>query len=129
MSLQAMQEAKAASDIKRKYLLDQLEKLKQYATSLDSEAAPVKIRLEDARKAAEAVHVNEFRRLVQDILSSLDERYKQIVAAHDNLPIFVKAFGANTEDEAPSEADASEEESDDESGYSTESAVSSQLSH
>ena len=78
----------AAKERAKQVLLDQYNHLKQYATSLDSDASPVKIRLEQAREAAEAIDEVKFEELAHGIVVTLDERYKKIANARGNLPVF-----------------------------------------
>lgn len=80
--------AKAAGERAKQTLLDQHNQLKQYATSLDSDAAPVKIRLEQAREAAEAIDETQFEKLAHGIFLTLEERYNKIAAARKDVPIF-----------------------------------------
>lgn len=80
--------AKAAKERAKQALLDQYNQLKQYATSLDSDAAPVKIRLEQAGEAAEAVDETQFEKLAHGIFLTLEERYNNIAAARKDVPIF-----------------------------------------
>ena len=80
--------AKAAREQAKQILLNRYNQLEQYATSLDSDAAPVKIRLERARAAVEAVEEIKFERLAHGILSTLEERYDKIATARKNLPVF-----------------------------------------
>ena len=79
---------KAATERAKQALLDQYNRLKQYAISLDSDVAPVKIRLEQAREAAEAMDETEFEKLAHGILLTLEERYDKISAARKDLPVF-----------------------------------------
>ena len=80
--------AKAAKERAKKALLDQYNQLKQYATSLDSDTAPVKIRLEQAREAAEAVDETKFEKLAHGIFLTLEERYTKIATARKDVLIF-----------------------------------------
>ena len=79
---------KAATERAKQALLDQYNQLKQYATSLDSDAAPVKIRLEQAREAAEAFEGAKFEKLAHGIFVTLEERYNKISAARKDIPVF-----------------------------------------
>ena len=56
--------------------------------SLDSDATPVKIRLERAREAAEAVEETEFEKLAHGIFATLEERYSKIADARKDVPVF-----------------------------------------
>ncbi|KAF6233854.1 hypothetical protein HO173_008066 [Letharia columbiana] len=80
--------AKAAKERAKQNLLDQYNQLKQYATSLDTDATPVKIRLEQAREAAEAIDETKFEKLAHGIFLTLEERYNKIAAARTNVPVF-----------------------------------------
>lgn len=80
--------AKAAKERAKQVLLDQYNQLKQYAASLDSDTAPVKIRLEQAREAAEAVDETKFEKLAHGIFLTLEERYKKIISARKDVPGF-----------------------------------------
>ena len=80
--------AKAAKERAKQVLLDQYNRLKQYATSLDSDAAPVKIRLEQAREAVEAIDETQFEKLAHGIYLTLEERYNKITAARKDVPGF-----------------------------------------
>ena len=84
------QEAEAAKEHAKQSLLAQYDQLKQYATSIDLDAASVKIRLNNAREAAEASNASKFEQLAHHILETLDERYNRIVAARQNIPTFAK---------------------------------------
>lgn len=97
--------AKAAKERARQALLDQYNQLKQYATSLHPDAAPVKIRLEQARKAVEAIDEAKFETLAHGIFLTLEEQYDKIVAARKDVPGF-------------SPCDSSEPESSQESSHS-----------
>ncbi|CAF9934442.1 hypothetical protein IMSHALPRED_009721 [Imshaugia aleurites] len=79
--------AKAAKRAQQ-ILLEQYNQLKQFATALDPDAAPVKIRLEQARKAAQAIDEPQFEKLAHGIFLTLDERYSKIAAARKDLPTF-----------------------------------------
>ena len=79
---------KAAAERAKHALLDQYNQLKQYAKSIDPDAAPVKIRLEQARKAAEAMDEPEFEGLAHGIFATLEERYSKILAARRDVPVF-----------------------------------------
>lgn len=83
-------------------LLTQYDQLKQYATSIDFDAAPVKIRLEDARKAAEVVDELRFAQLARSISETLEKRFDSIAAARNKVPRFA----------APTVAGFSQESSD-----------------
>lgn len=80
--------AKAAKERTKQFLLDQYNQVKQYATSLDSDAAPVRIRLEQAREAAEAIDEVKFEKLAHGIFLTLEERYNKIAAARKDVPGF-----------------------------------------
>ncbi|CAF9915666.1 MAG: hypothetical protein ALECFALPRED_010297 [Alectoria fallacina] len=82
----------AAKDRAKQALLDQYNQLKQYATSLDSDVAPVKIRLEQAREAAEAIDETKFEKLAHGIFLTLEERYNSIAAAREEVPAFRTPF-------------------------------------
>ena len=56
--------------------------------SLNSDAAPVKIRLEQAREAAEAVDETKFEKLAHGVFLTLEERYNVIAAAREDVPGF-----------------------------------------
>ena len=83
--------AEATKENTKQSLLAQFDKLKQYATSIELDARLVKIRLEDAHKAAESAEKEKFEKLARDILATLEERYNRITAARYNAPLFVKA--------------------------------------
>lgn len=72
-------------------LLTQHDHLKRYATSLDFDAAPVKIRLENARKAAEAIDELRFAQLACSISETLEERFDSIAAARNKVPQFARS--------------------------------------
>ena len=80
--------AKAAKERAEQLLLGQYNQLKQYATSLNSDLAPVKIRLEKAREAAEAIDETKFEKLAHGICLTLEERYNTIAAARKDVPAF-----------------------------------------
>ena len=83
------QAAKAATERAKAFLLSQYNQLKQYATSLDSDAGPVRIRLEEARKAAEASDEGKFEKLAHSIFLTLEERYNNKIAnARNDVPRF-----------------------------------------
>lgn len=117
--------AKATRELEKRSLLDQYEQLRQYAKSLDHDAAPVKIRLEHARIVAEAFDVPKFKQLAQGIRTTLEERYDRIAAARNLLPPLVKTDSTAAPIEILS-SQASDEESDDESSDGT--GTSSQAS-
>lgn len=77
--------AKAAIDQARQSLLTQYAQIKDYATSLDFDAAPVRFRLNDARIAAEAVNKPKFELLARGILLTLDEKFQKIISARQNI--------------------------------------------
>ncbi|KAK4696366.1 hypothetical protein P7C71_g1534, partial [Lecanoromycetidae sp. Uapishka_2] len=79
--------AKAAAEQARLALLSQYALIKDYAISIEPDAALVKIRLEDALNAAEAVDERNFQLLVQDILVTLDQTFKMITAARKRIPM------------------------------------------
>ena len=64
--------------------------LQTYATKLDPEAMPVKIRLEQARQAAVEGDERKFSTLAFSIWETLEERIQQISAARAQLPAFIK---------------------------------------
>lgn len=97
-------------------MLGQYRQLKEYATSLDANAAPVKIRLEQAREAAEAIEEANFEKLAHGIFLTLEERYNKIAAARKDVP------GFRTPTPSP------EPESSEESCSSSDSQFLSQLS-
>lgn len=80
--------ARAAKERAKQVLLDQYNQLKHYAMSLNSDAAPVKIRLEQAREAAEAVDETKFEKLAHGVFLTLEERYNVIAAAREDVPGF-----------------------------------------
>ncbi len=86
------EDAEAARDCKKQTLLTQYDQLRHYATSIDFDAAPVKIRLEDARKAAEAVDGLKFMHLARSISETLEERFDSIAAARNNVPKFANSL-------------------------------------
>lgn len=108
--------AKAAKERAKQFLLGQYRQLKEYATSLDANAAPVKIRLEQAREAAEAIEEANFEKLAHGIFLTLEERYNKIAAARKDVP------GFRTPTPSP------EPESSEESCSSSDSQFLSQLS-
>lgn len=73
-------------------LLIQYNHLKQYAISLNSDVAPVKIRLEQAREAAETIDESKFEKLAHGIFLTLEERYHLIAAAREDVPGFRTPF-------------------------------------
>lgn len=77
-----------AAEQARESLLSQYALIKDYATSVESDAVSVKIRLEEARKAAEAIDERNFQLLIQDILMTLNDRFEKITAARTRLPCF-----------------------------------------
>ncbi len=79
------EELEASRNRTKQTLLSGYDQLKQYATSMDFDAAPVKIRLEDARKAAEAVDEVKFSRLARSISKTLEERFDSIVVARNKV--------------------------------------------
>ena len=80
--------ALAAKERAKQSLLEQYDQLKQYATSIDSDAAPVKIRLKQAREAAEAIEETKFEKLAHGIFLTLEERYNKIITARKGVPAF-----------------------------------------
>ena len=56
--------------------------------SLHPDAAPVKIRLEQAREAVEAIDEAKFETLAYGIFLSLEEQYDRIIAARKDVPGF-----------------------------------------
>lgn len=95
--------AEAAKNRLKQVLLTQYGQLKQYATSIDFDAAPVKIRLEDARKAAEAADELRFLHLARSISGTLEERFDSIAAARNKVP----KFGRSIHVTAPTDAGSS----------------------
>ena len=87
----ALRSQKAEKDQMRQKLLAQYDQLKQYATAIDRDVASVKIRLENAHKAAEEGDGPQFTQLGQGVLVTLEERYNQIIATRKNIPTFAKA--------------------------------------
>lgn len=79
---------KAAKERTKQVLLGQYSQLRKYATSLDSDATPVKIRLEQAREAVEAVDETTFEKLAHGIFLTLEERYNKIAVARKDVPSF-----------------------------------------
>lgn len=64
--------------------------LQTYATKLDPEAMPVKIRLEQARQAAVEGDEKKFSTLAFSIWDTLEEHIQQISAARAKLPAFIQ---------------------------------------
>ena len=79
------QAAKAVKEALKQDLLTQHDLLEQYARSIDPNAASVKIRLENARKAAEASDSAAYQRLARDIFGTLEERCNEIAAARKKV--------------------------------------------
>ena len=100
--------AEAATENTKQSLLAQYDKLKQYATSIEIDAGLVKIRLEDAHKAAESAEKEKFEQLARDILVTLEERYNRITAARYNTPLFAKAASPVASDEPSSSQESSD---------------------
>lgn len=100
--------AEAAKTQTRQSLLAQYDQLKQYATSIDFDASPVRIRLEDARKAADAVNELKFVQLARSISETLDERFNRITAARNIAP----KFSSSLPMVAPAESGSSQGPSD-----------------
>ena len=71
-------------------MLSAHELLTHYATSLDAEATPVKIRLACALKAAKKVNERKFKRLARSILETLEEQSKKIATARPELSNFAQ---------------------------------------
>lgn len=67
---------------------DQLEQLRRYAITIDSDAGPVKIRLARAREAAEELDEKKFEKLAHGILMTLEDLYNKISAARKDLSRF-----------------------------------------
>ncbi|KAK3171985.1 hypothetical protein OEA41_004069 [Lepraria neglecta] len=82
------QAAEAATQRAKLFLLGQYDQLKQYAISLDYDAAPVKIRLEEARQAAEVIDEAKFEKVAHGIFLTLEERYNKIANARNEVPRF-----------------------------------------
>ena len=82
------QAAEAATQRAKLFLLGQYDQLKQYAISLDYDAAPVKIRLEEARQAAEVIDEAKFEKVAHGIFLTLEERYNKIANARNQVPRF-----------------------------------------
>ena len=85
------QAAEGAKELSKQALLKQYDHLKDYATSIDPSAAAVKIRLKDAREAAEEVDDLKFKTLGRDIMTTLEEQYTRISTARKCLPGFADA--------------------------------------
>lgn len=101
--------AEALKNRTKETLLIQYDHLKRYATSLDFDAAPVKIRLENARRAAEAIEKLRFVQLACSISETLEERFDSIAAARNNVPRFARPShtAAPTVDESSQECNNS----------------------
>ncbi len=84
----------AAKEDAKKLLLTQYDELKQYATSIELDAASVKIRLENAREAAEAADRSKFEQLAYGIFVTLEERYDRITAARKGISLFANGVSA-----------------------------------
>lgn len=82
------QVAEAARNRARQALLTQYDQLKQYAISMDHDAAPVRFRLEDARQTAEALDESKFENLAHDIIITLEERFDKIATARNSVQKF-----------------------------------------
>ncbi|KAL9629680.1 MAG: hypothetical protein Q9164_006771 [Protoblastenia rupestris] len=67
-------------------LISTHDQITKYAVSLDRDLATVKIRLEDARKAAEAVDESRFEKLVNAIWLTLENQYDNVNAARLGVP-------------------------------------------
>ena len=78
--------AEDARESSKKVFLTKYEQLKSYATSIDLNA--VKIRLNDAHKAAEAIDELKFESISCNIMTTLEERYDRIVTARACVPGF-----------------------------------------
>ncbi|KAL6718483.1 hypothetical protein ACLMJK_004574 [Lecanora helva] len=78
----------------KQYLQSRYNKLEEFAKSIDTDAASVKIRLEDARKAVQELDGPKFEQLAQDILKTLEQRHDQIVTARHNYLMSAKAGDA-----------------------------------
>ena len=77
--------AELAKTKMRNLLLKKYDRVKRYATAIESDATLVKIRLEDARKAAEAIDETKFRDVTRSIVSTLEERFQSITMAREDL--------------------------------------------
>lgn len=108
---QAAEAAEAAKERIKQSLFAQYEQIKQYATSLDLDVAPVKIRLEDARKAMEASDEFKFDKLARSIMLTLEERHDKIAAARNDIQAHLRSTRPLTPNE-PSSSQNSEEYSD-----------------
>ena len=98
------QAAETAKEASKQALLKQYDHLETYATSIDPSAAAVKIRLKDAREAAEAVDDLKFGSLGHDIMTTLEEQYTRISTARKCLPEFAVALQrGRTSDSSPSQ--------------------------
>ena len=64
--------------------------LQTYATILDPEAMPVRIRLEQARLAAVEGDEKKFSTLAFSIWDTLEEHVQRVSAARAQLPAFIK---------------------------------------
>ena len=84
-----LQIAQDAKDRARQSLVAQYDQLKQYALTIHPDAAPVKIRLEEARKAAEEVHETKFEKLAHGIFLTLEEHCNKIAIARKAVPHFL----------------------------------------
>ena len=93
---------------KKQLLLGQYDQLKHYAISLNSDVAPVKIRLERAREAAEAFDEAKFEKLAHGIFLTLEERYNKIAAARKDVPGF-RTPSPSPEPESESESMSSQD--------------------
>lgn len=69
----------------RAELLVHYRQLKQYAISFGVDATPVKIRLEDARKAAEDSEGPKFDKLAKGIWTTLEEHYRKIQTSRQDV--------------------------------------------
>lgn len=58
-----------------------MERLKQYAISIDPDTTSVKIRLKDARNAAETLDETKFEKLVHGMWATLEDSFAKIDAA------------------------------------------------
>ena len=72
-------------------MLSTHELLAAYATSLDSEATAVKIRLANALQAAETVDEKTFNKLTLGIWETLEEQFSRVYAARAKLSSFAQA--------------------------------------
>jgi len=98
----------AAKEDTKQLLLTQYDKLKQYATSIELDTASVKIRLDNAREAAEVADRSKFEQLAHGIFVTLEERYDRIAAARKGISLFANGVSAAT----PVEAMSSQESKD-----------------